>query len=385
MDWHDAFEHPDLLRTRSALIDASQTMLNLALGPADTMNSITGPAITKLEVARTLDYLGVPRAVPVREEISVRELAGKLSVSEVLLHRQLRFAYLVGMFHEPREGFVAHTSLSAALPDFSPWLQLRLSPLFTDGVYKVPEALATSPVKIPCQLADPKQRDMWQILEQDYPGDFFGTGMKSLMSGLLGRSLTPYIHGFDWQSLGPGTVIDVGGGNGHVEAHLIKEITNLNFIVQDLPVNAGPFKALFDQDAVQDKVKFQAHDFFQAQPPHSVPPKAYLLSRILHDWQDDDCVEILRHLLPTMESFGTKLFVCERVLPDRCSDLPNHVEQQLRTQDLLMFTLFGGGERSRSDWAELFKKADPRLAIECVKQPLDSVFSFMELVIVPGN
>jgi hypothetical protein len=37
-DWHDASEHPDLLKARSALIDASQTMLNLALGPMDKLN-----------------------------------------------------------------------------------------------------------------------------------------------------------------------------------------------------------------------------------------------------------------------------------------------------------------------------------------------------------
>jgi hypothetical protein len=65
---------------------------------------------------------------------------------------------------------------------------------------------------------------MWESLEDDPNGKGlfkFGTRMKSMMSGLLGQTLRPYIFGFDWPSLGSGTVIDVGGGNGHVEIHLL--------------------------------------------------------------------------------------------------------------------------------------------------------------------
>lgn len=402
-DWHDASAHPDVLRARSALVDASHTMLHLALGPTDALAALAGPGAARLEVARALDALGVAQAVPLDGDVALPALAGALGVDAGLLSRQLRFAYLTGLFCEPREGFVAHTAASAALPGVGPWLRLRQSPTLTRGVDKIPEALAVrgargegeeegAQVKTATQLADPKGRGMWAILEEDYPpGEgmrFFSEGMKSMMAGLLGESLTPYVHGFDWASLGPGTVVDVGGGNGHVEATLLPQIPDgIRFVIQDLPANEAPARALIARHGAEARIAFQPHDFFLAQPPAAPaaasqdPPRAYLLSRVLHDWRDDECVAILRHLVPAMERHGTRLWLCERVLPDRTGQVPNHVEQQLRAPDLLMFTLFAGGERTLSDWKGVLTRTDARLKIRALKQPLDSVFSFIEVVL----
>lgn len=110
-DWHDAIDIPEILNTRSLLIDASQAMLNLAMGPTDAINALAGPEVCKLEVVRTLDALGVPQAIPLDTGIGIRELAAALGVNESLLHRQLRFTFLLGIFHEPQEGVVAHTNL----------------------------------------------------------------------------------------------------------------------------------------------------------------------------------------------------------------------------------------------------------------------------------
>lgn len=422
-DWHDASAHPDVLAARSALVDASHAMLQLALGPVDALAALAGPGAARLEVARTLDALGVAQAVPLDDDddgIALPVLAGRLGVDAGLLYRQLRFAYLMGLFREPREGFVAHTAASAALPGVAPWLRVRQSPALTKGVDKLPEALKArggekeegQQAKTATQLADSQGRGMWTILEEDYhpPGEglrFFSAGMKSMMAGLLGESLTPYVHGFDWAALGAGTVIDVGGGNGHVEATLLPQIpAGVRFVVQDLPANEAPARALIAQHGAEDRIAFQSHDFFLPQPataatttttvvdesgqqqdpsssssPPSPPPKAYLLSRVLHDWRDDECVAILRHLVPAMERHGTLLWLCERVLPDRPGQVPNHVEQQLRAPDLLMFTLFGGGERTLADWERVLARTDGRLRIRARRQPLDSVFSFMEIML----
>ncbi|KAI7783826.1 hypothetical protein LA080_011299 [Diaporthe eres] len=385
-DWHDAAGNPEILKTRSLLLNASQTMLNLAYGPIDAMSALTGPEVCKLEVMRTLDALGVPQAVPLHADIRLAELASTLGVNESLLYRHLQFAFLLGMFYEPREGFVANTNLSTALVDFSPYIKMRLSPLFIKGVNKVPEAIKLSRTEsgiITCELADSRHRTMWQMLEEDYPEGqgmkLFSAVMETTLLYSMGPTLSPYIHGFDWDSFGTGTVIDVGGGSGLVEINLVKKFPNLDFVIQDLPTNAEPAQALITQHEAQDRIKFQPHDFFQPQPTQGTPPKAYLLSRVLHDWQDDDCIKILRNLLPAMETHGTKLLVCERMLPDRPGEIYNHIEQLLRTRDMIMFTLYGGGERSLRDWVELFRKADARLKLESVKQPLNSVASFLTL------
>lgn len=474
-DWHDASAHPDVLRARSALVDASSAMFRLALGPTDYLASLAGPGVAQLEVLRTLDALGVAQAVPLSPPVPVVEanddsakgrgevggrgenaggamialptLAADLGVDEARLARQLRFAYLVGVFREPRPGFVAHTAASAVLPAAAPWLRVRTSSALTRGVDRLPEVLRgggreegqdqgqktqdevlSSPVeKTATQLADPKGRALWAILEEDYqpPGEgmrLFSAGMKAMMAGLLGDDLLPYAHGFDWASLcrddaaatgEPGvgkraTVVDVGGGNGHVEVALLPRVPpGIDFVVQDLPANEASACALLAQhqheDGKSSRITFQAHDFFQPQPAvlpgtTAAAPSVYLLSRVLHDWRDDECVAILRHLVPGMEHHGARLWLCERVLPEAGAEaaagreedggdvkgdgrLPNHVEQQLRAPDLLMLTLFGGGERTMADWTRVLARTDARLRVRACRQPLDSVFSFMEVVL----
>ncbi|KAI1081784.1 O-methyltransferase-domain-containing protein [Whalleya microplaca] len=391
-DWQDVVDQRDILKTRSALIDASNLMLNLALGPMDILSSLAGPTVSKVDVLRTLDVLGVPQHVPLEGPIAIDDLATKVGVNARLLQQQLRFAYLTGIFYEPSEGFVAHTSVSAAIPTFSPWIQMRLGYLMSRGAWKIPEALktrqdpnASSDREIPFALADSKHRSFWRALEEDDPDgrgmEKFSVAMKALFAGHSGNSLAPFLRGFDWQALGDGLIIDVGGGNGHIEVNILDKIPScISFLIQDLATNEGPANATIHQHEAEGRVQFQTHDFFGAQPSE-LRPKAYLLSRILHDWQDADCVKILRQLLPAMKEYGTKLLVVERVLPDHIGDIPNHQEQLIRTQDLLMFTLFGGGERSLSDWSALFKKVDMKMKIAAVRSSQLSLLSYMEVVI----
>ncbi|KAI0386951.1 S-adenosyl-L-methionine-dependent methyltransferase [Hypomontagnella monticulosa] len=389
-DWQDAVEHPKILEARSMLIDASNMMLNLALGPLDILCTQAGP--TKSDVFRTLNVLGVPQAVPLEGSISVGDLAAKVGVNPRLLQQQLRFAYLIGVFHEPQEGFVAHTSISAKMPSLAPWLEMRLGHTFNSGVWEIPGAMKQwqdhpppGHTQVPVSLADWHHRSFWKILQEDDPAgkgmEKFSLAMKALLAAHLGSPPIAFVKGFDWDALNGGLVIDVGGGNGHIEVNILKEIpSGINFLIQDLATNEVPAAETIKEHGAGDRVRFQAHDFFNSQPPE-LQPKAYILSRVLHDWQDEDCAKILRNLIPAMAQHSTKLFVMERVLPDRVGDIPNHMEQLLRTQDLLMFTLFGGGERSLGQWRALFKKADPRMEITAVRHSLLSPFSYMEIVI----
>ncbi|KAJ9656903.1 hypothetical protein H2198_004656 [Neophaeococcomyces mojaviensis] len=393
-DWHHALDHEDILKTRSALIDASQVMLNLALGPIDTL---IHAAPTRLEVLRTLDALGVAQAVPIDGPISVTDLAAKVKVNAGLLYRQLKFAYLMGFFHEPvdKPGWVAHTAFSAAMPRFSPYTQLRYSRLFYSGAWEVANALKVweepapeGHVQVPVELADPKHRGMWKILEEDYDPDGkghekFAAGMKALVAAHSGSSFAQYIRGFDWAALGHGKgglVVDVGGGNGHIEANIVKDLPqNIKFIIQDLAANETAANQLIKQHEAQDRIGFHVHDFFQPQPPN-LHPVAYILSRVLHDWQDEDAVKIIKPMIPAMEQ-GAKLFVSERILPDQMGEIPVHREEALRTIDILMFTLFGAKERTQQDWTRLFASVDHRLRVQVVRHPPASVFSMMEVVL----
>lgn len=139
--------------------------------------------------------------------------------------------------------------------------------------------------------------------------------------------------------------MDVGGGGAHIALNIAKALANRKFVVQDLELNAEPANASIQQYGLEHRVKFQTQDFFETQLTN-LEPAAYLLSRVLHDWPDGDCVRIIKTLLPAMQKHGTKLFIAERVLSDEVGQASTYKEWLSRAADILMFTLYGSKRRS---------------------------------------
>lgn len=389
-DWSDAQFIPAILAARSNLIDAAQTLVNLALGPTDILAGYAGSCLSEIEVLRTLDSLGVADVVPLDGEISIPDLASKVGVRNVYaFEKQLRFAFLMGMFRRTPSGSVAHTALSAAIPASSPYISLRLGRIFCQGGHEIPAALRNGAGKegIPCALADPEGlgRPAFVQLEDEPNGkgmERYSTGMIGLYNHHAGNSYLPFIHGFSWGSLSPGdTVVDVGGGNGHIEGQIVPLIPGINFVIQDQPSNREGAEKIIEEKGLAARVQYQPHDFFSPQPelPGGRVPKVYTLFRVLQDWEDADVVRILKPLVPAMEKFGTKLWIMNRILPDELDTMPRHSERLLRNLDLVVFTLSGGGERSASHMERMLKTADERLTPKKSTRPLNSLLSFVEV------
>lgn len=118
---------------------------------------------------------------------------------------------------------------------------------------------------------------------------------------------------FDWGSLPPNSkVVDLAGSRGHVSAYLAKLHPNLRFIVQDLPeVIEGAEKDIPAE--TKGRVEFCVHDMFSKQLVKDVD--VFLLQFVLHDWSDENCVFILRNLIPSLKA-GAKIVLQEHLLPD---------------------------------------------------------------------
>ncbi|KAK0648131.1 O-methyltransferase-domain-containing protein [Cercophora newfieldiana] len=386
-NYHDILFNPAALAARQNLIEASQTINRLATGGIDVLRGITNTDRTGVNVLRTLYDLDIPAAVPLDGSISIPDLAAKVGAHPIPLRRILRFAYTMRLFQEPLDqpDYVAHTPFSAEIPAYGPYLWLQLGSLtklelaachFTWAVKNWPAC--------PLSKADPKGRDLWAILhEDDSEGKGmarFADGMKAAMQCMHGPNNRHFVVSFDWAGLGEGLVVDVGGGNGHNIVPVAQEFPKLSFVVQELAKNEGPFKELMGKVGLgEDRVRFQVHDFFKGQPEVEGVVKAYVLSRVLHDWDDKKCVEIMKPLLPGLKG-GAKLLVVERVLPSRPGDIPVHQEAPLRAMDLLMYaSLQGGCERSRDDFERLFHEVDAGLEIRGLRVLPGSEFFAIEV------
>ncbi|MGY1706485.1 methyltransferase [Geodermatophilus sp. SYSU D00697] len=140
------------------------------------------------------------------------------------------------------------------------------------------------------------------------------------------------------------SVVDVGGGSG----------TLLRVIRTAAPAAEV---TLFDQPGVVAGSDLPAvsGDFFEEVPGGA---DAYVLSRVLHDWDDDDARRILRTCRTAMRP-DSVLLVVEAVLPERAADDPAAVRM-----DLHMLVLLHGRERTADEYAALLEAADLHLTRE---------------------
>lgn len=390
-DWIDTQPFPEIVAARSRLIDQARALLDLALGPTDILGAYSGGTITEIEVLRTIVELEIYDAVPLDGEIDMKELAKKLGIkNEVGFRDQMKFAFLMGLFRETKEGKVTHSVLSAALPGSSGWVKLRLGKLYTQGGHEVANFLRTEDgtggiYAAPGALADPtgQRRSTWEQLHAANLMELYSPAMPGLLAHHSGGAKGSLIEGFDWESLGQGaTVVDVGGGNGHIDVAAAPRHPGIHFIVQDQASNEDGAKQLIADSGVSGQVEFQVHNFFEPQPtlPGGRVPKAYMLMRVLQDWSAADCVRILKPLANEMKGSGARLWILGRILPDEPGTMPIYQEKLLRNMGLLCFMLYGAGERTASDLRKILQATDSKLKITKIVRPPHSVLSFAEIV-----
>jgi trans-aconitate methyltransferase len=146
-------------------------------------------------------------------------------------------------------------------------------------------------------------------------------------------------------------LVDVGGGIGTMTQTLLGAYPHLKGTVYDqLPVIEQARRQPADP-AIQTRCAFAAGDFFQAVPSGA---DAYLLSHIIHDWDQDHCTRILATCRAAMTP-ASRLLIVEMVLPD--GDEP-HRGKML---DLVMMSVTGGQERTGRQYHALLNSAGLRL------------------------
>ncbi|KAM7502868.1 hypothetical protein LguiB_001772 [Lonicera macranthoides] len=145
------------------------------------------------------------------------------------------------------------------------------------------------------------------------------------------------------------SIVDVGGGTGTVAKAVAGAYPELKCTVLDLPQVVGDLVG-------SENLKFVGGDMFEAIPPAN----AVLLKSILHDWNDEECVKILKlskEAIPSKEE-GGKVIIIDMVV-NNCNNQKkddNSIETQLFF-DMLMMVLLTGKERTEKEWAKLFKAA----------------------------
>lgn len=176
------------------------------------------------------------------------------------------------------------------------------------------------------------------------------TALNDAMTAFSAIDSAALAEAYDYSGIG--TLVDVGGGHGLLLTTILKANSSVRGILFDLPHVAQGAVDRLRREGLADRCAVVGGDFFDAIPEGG---DSYAMKFIIHDWDDDRAIQILRNCRRVMRS-GATLLVLERVLSvgdeadfGKFSDL-----------QMLVFTP-SGRERTESEFTAIYDAAGFRL------------------------
>ncbi|VUC28458.1 unnamed protein product [Clonostachys rosea] len=348
-----------------SLVASLDELRRLTDGPYPTLRSFIcqGNDLAAFHIAFEFEFFNI---VPLDSGMELTELAEKAGLDVDRTGRVMRMLATHHVFKEPRPGYFVHTSVSS--------LYQRSPDSYAAGHYSVDEMLKAATGAAAALKASPFESDsehcgfntanglpMFQFYAKNPAhAKRFAKAMAGATS--VDRQISELRDSYDWNTL-KGTVVDVGGGSGHVSVSLAQNFPHLNFVVQDnsqdmldaakhVPTNAD----------VADRISYMKHDFFEAQPVKDAA--AFFMRQCTHNWSDRDVVRIFKGMVPGLEASGPGIpfLINDTIIPEPGS-IPLHEERALRQMDMLMMIGLGAKQRTKAEFAALLKEADQRYEI----------------------
>jgi len=301
---------------------------------------------------------------------SCAELAAKAGAHAGSLYRLLRALASIGIFAED----VAEDESEAGQARF------RLTPLAEPLCANTPGSLRG----VAIMFGEPWSVQPWgDLLRSVQTGEtafdrVFGIGafdyfaqhpdagkvFEQSMNGFTTLSTSAILAAYDFSAFR--SLVDVAGGHGILLAAILKNYPNLRGILFDAPqVLAGSRKVL-EAAGVADRCVSVGGDFFASVPQGG---DAYLMKHIMHDWDNERCIAILRNCRRVIATNG-KLLIVDAVIE------PGNAPAFGKLMDLEMLVMTQGGrERTAAEFRTLLDAAGFHLTRIV---PTPSPFSIVE-------
>jgi hypothetical protein len=281
----------------------------------------------------------------------VAEIAQRAGADPDAVYRFLRALAGEGVFAEDERGVFRNTPVSELLRRESSWHDFAL--LFGSPWYRAfadsLQAARTGEATFPREFG----ADWWTWLAQNpEEGERFNRAMR-------GEGKAERFADVEWR--GGETVVDVGGGNGALLIDLLRSRSALRGVVFELPEVAREAEERVAEAGLSDRCEVVAGSFFDGVPAGG---DTYVLSTVLHDWDDKGAGAILRNVRGAAPDHARVLIVDAVIQPGNEPD----GEKWL---DLLMLVLLRGRERTEEEWRALLAGAGFRL--ERVEPLLEAV------------
>jgi hypothetical protein len=270
-------------------------------------------------------------------------LAAAAQVHPQSLYRLLRALAAVGIFNEDNDRQFSLTSLgehlrSDATSSAGPWARLLGRPMYSRAWSGLLESIQTGEIA----FNSVHGMSVWEF-RSERPDE--SAVFDQAMAAITDQIADAVLSAFDFSCYS--TVVDVGGGHGAFITRILAANPPMRGILFDQAHVIAGAKEPLRTAGVLDRCEIIGGDFFQAVPGGG---DTYLLKWILHDWNDDDAIAILRSCGRAMGNKG-KLVVVEHIVG------PRNEGPEGKIMDLNMMVITGGVERTREEYASLFQRA----------------------------
>ncbi|MFF7982494.1 methyltransferase [Streptomyces sp. NPDC007901] len=273
------------------------------------------------------------------------ELAAATRTDARNLHRVLRLLATRGIFEEDDSGRFRLTSIGDTLRSDAPCSARTAVLMNTDRSMWLPTADLSRCVSEGTSAFEHLfGLPFFEYFAQDEEtADVFHCGMAAMSDA----ENEPIAAACDFPPTG--TVVDVGGGHGGFLLAVLDRHPGLRGILYDRPhVLAG---ARLDTPGTAGRWSTATGDFFTDVPEGDV----LVLKRIMHDWEDDQCVTLLERCRAALAP-GGRILVVDAVVP------PGNAPHQAKALDLLLMAALVGRERTEPEFAGLFEAAGLKLS-----------------------
>ncbi|KZT22254.1 S-adenosyl-L-methionine-dependent methyltransferase [Neolentinus lepideus HHB14362 ss-1] len=322
---------PIMYEARRLAVSALERLKLLLESPSEAVAS-AAVSVAEIQGLRLVAELGIHEVLEdasnQEEGVYIQVIAEKTKTDSLKLEGFLRLLANAGWFRETRPGYFANNRRSHTLKAGSKGYYAAKNMIYyqSNGVGKLPEAMTHPDESF--RMSRSPDKTAWNLYAgtdlpffgsnswlQQKPGEAqkFGLGM----GGMGVASDNGVAFDIPWVDLvkDKDAIVDVGGGQGTLCCALAAAHPEIKqFIVQDLPVTREVAAKYISSKGLTDRVKFEEQNFFEPNKLKGKGNYVFMLTKILHDWSDEEGAKILSRIRECLEDSKSQLLITDPII-----------------------------------------------------------------------
>lgn len=277
------------------------------------------------------------------ETMHIDEIATKASVDSASLYRLLRALASEGVFVEKQSHVFSNTKRSATLISGKDSMKYMIQHQLNPDNWAVVNELKYSVTTGKSAVRKLFGEGVFEHIGKDpAKNELYNKAMINT-SDLTAQAV---LSAYDFSNYNQ--IIDVGGGKGQLLASILSKYPKVEATLFDFPHVVDHAEELFGNHKVDSRAKVEAGSFFDFIPSGG---DAYIMKNIMHNFDDKDCVTILKNIRKVIPQNG-RILILEMVIPEDNKPFYGKVFdlQMLLGAD-------GAKERTKNEFAEIFSLA----------------------------